>query len=183
MEFDVLFSTRKVANHISKSEGRAPYYCFFGGFAETEYRHFVTFSGKCFSDNPCQKNLSIFVDPDSDLPKWKGVATGDDFLSENAVVHYIDFTQNPSESDGTKIGGEPCFIRGAQADLFLSGLQENDAQFVLQLDEEDCFFISQPDIDKALRDVLCGGVLYLFAPISKDERVIDFNSCYFDHQM
>ena len=188
MDFENLFLRRESSNAIIKSNKLTLYQSIFGGSVhsmqiESRYRHFITFSKQCFSDNPAQQNLSIFVDPDSDLPEWKGIVTKEDFLPHSAVQHFIDFSQNQPKTNGTKIGGNPAFIRAAQADLLRPVLQKNNAHFVLQLDEEDCFFTSQPGIDKVLRDILCGGVLYIFAQIKDQENLIDFDSCFFDHQM
>lgn len=186
--FENLFVIREQALKIGEASDERQTKCWFAGdsFMEKDnvkYIHFVTFSKACFSANKEQQNLSIFVNPDSDLPAW--FACGNDELSflENALEFNLDIDLTEANENGSKIGGNPYYIRGAQAYSFEQSLTSENATYILEIDEEDFFPIQMPDIDKVRRDILCGGAIYLYARVNRNDSVIDFSTCWIDQQI
>lgn len=189
IDFNAIFLERERASAISQTGHPTPYKCWFGGTAknsnvEVRFKHYITFSKDCFSHNAAQQNISIFVDPKTDLPEWKVIAGN---LDSTTIVEPLSFClelspQNCHES-GSKIGGNPYYIRSAQAQLLQSKMQEMNLGFLLQLDEEDFFPAQTPGIDKYLRDSLCGGVIYVFAEIKTQASLISPDNFIVGHQI
>lgn len=189
MDFDSIYIERSQSIPIIKSDEPTSCKCWFGGTVkninlEERFRHYITFSKECFSQNARQQNISIFFDPKTDLPEWRAMATNLDASAiEGSLPFFLGLSLADGEESGSKLGGRPYYIRGAQAGLLLPELEEQGLGFLLQLDDEDFFPAQAPGIDKDIRDVLCGGVIYLFAKIEETERLITLDNFRVDHQM
>jgi hypothetical protein len=187
-DFSNLFIIREQALRIEQVMDKRKTKCWFAGdyFVEKEnakYIHFITFSKECFSTKKYQQNLSIFVNPDSGLPTWFACGYEDISFLENVLEFNLGANIIIANENGTKIGGNPYYIRGAQAYLFEKSLVSEGAQYILELDYEDFFPIRISGIDKARRDILCGGAIYLYAKVNEKDQTIDFSTCWIDHQI
>lgn len=189
MDFDSAYIERNKSVDFMKSDEQTIFKCWFGGMVknlniEERFRHYITFSKECFSQNAEQQNISIFFDPRTSLPEWKAIATDLDGSDvEDSLPFYLNLSFVGSEESGSKLGGKPYFIRGAQAGLLQPTLEEQGLEFLLQLDDEDFFPAQVSGIDKDIRDVLCGGAIYIFAKIDRREHLITLNNSCIDHQM
>ena len=186
--FNNLFVIRKNAFKIEQASDERKTKCWFAGDFIIErnnakYIHFITFSKECFSTNKSQQYLSIFVNPDSDLPVWLACGYKDISFLENASEYNLETNFIEAKGEGSKIGGNPYYIRGAQAYSFEQSLISENAKYILELDDEDFFPIQLSGIDKVRRDILCGGAIYLYARIDEEEQMIDFSKCRIDHQI
>ena len=186
--FNNLFVQRTQSFKIEQIENSTVTKCWFAGnsFLEREnikYIHFVTFSKECFSSNKMQQNLSIFVNPNSDLPTWFACGNKDNSFLENTFEYNLGINFGKTQEEGSKIGGNPYYIRAAQAFLFEQSIVSENAKFILTLDEEDFFPIYNPTIDKVRRDILCGGAIYLYVKINENEQILDFSKCWIDQHI
>jgi hypothetical protein len=138
----------------------------------------------CHSET--QENISILVDQDTPLPEWQVLTNAYDVANlEGAKEYSLVLEKAEKQMNGSKIGGEPYFIRGAQAAKMLKETVEpRSIAFIMQLDEEDFFALETPGIDKRLRDCLCGGAIYVYASLETGNKtVVAFSDAYVDHQM
>jgi len=185
-----MFKKRTEGALIQRSSERTPFMCWFAGDArhpadpEERFRHYATFSKGCFSPKEKQMNISVFVDPDTDLPEWSVAATDLDGSSIcNALSFYLDLKPCGQEDSGSKIGGGAHPIRGSQARRLEPVLTEKHLSFLMQIDEEDFFPPHAEGVDKWIRDALCGGAIYVFARIDTIEELIGADVFIVDHQM
>ena len=186
--FNSLFVKREQSLKIEQTANDTITKCWFAGnsFLEREsakYIHFITFSKECFSNNKSQKYLSVFVNPETELPNWLACNYSSIPFLENAMEFNLNLLSVENNEEGSKIGGKPYYIRGAQANLFEQNIEPENAKFILSLDEEDFFPIQIPTIDKVRRDILCGGAIYLYAKINECEQVLDFSKCWIDQHI
>lgn len=189
MDFDSIYIERSRSIPIIKSDEPTIFKCWFSGTVkninlEERFRHYITFSKECFFQNSQQQNISIFFDPKTSLPEWKSIATDfDESAIDGSLPFFLSLSFAGGKVSGSKLGGRPYYIRGAQAGLLLPALEEQGLGFLLQLDDEDFFPAQAPGIDKDIRDALCGGVIYLFTKIEEKEHLITLDNFLIDHQM
>lgn len=188
--FEEAFVKRGCSFAIKEADENSLYKCWFGGIPKAgqkdRFLHFATFSASCFSGSATQENISILVDPDTPLPEWQVLTNAyDENNLEGACEFNLELEKVEKQANGSKIGGEAYFIRGAQAAKMLKEIVEpRPIVFIIQLDEEDFFALETPGIDKRLRDCLCGGAIYVYASLEPgNNTVVAFSDAYIDHQM
>ena len=162
--------------------------CWFSGKLEPNslnenYMHFVTFSKNCFSDNDNQEYISIMVNPKAKLPEWKILINKSIMDIKNTIEFDIDLELKEEPNEYSKIGGKPYYINSGQAYQFEHIVKQNKLEFIMQISEEDFFPIKSSNIDKQIRDCLCGGVIYIFGKINLEKNVIDFSNVLIDHHI
>jgi hypothetical protein len=188
MDFSGLYLNNDYSLSI-KNGSNDIYKCWFTGELEkseqnNDYIHFVTLSKSCFSENENQNFISIMVNLDSELPEWKIINNKNDPQIKNAIEFSFELRLESKDIDGTKIGGEPIYINtGHVVKILEPSVLQNNLKFIMQIDEEDFFPIKTPNIDKRIRDCLCGGVVYIFAKVDIQNNIIDFTKNIIDHQI
>ena len=187
MNFKDLYINKNSSLLIRKGDDSI-FKCWFSGKVQQisqndNYLHFVTFSKNCFSDNETQDYISIMVNPEAKLPEWKIIVNKNLIDIESSIEFNLDLKIKEEFNEYSKIGGKPYYINSGQAIQFERIVIQNNLDFIMQLSEEDFFPIELPNIDKRIRDCLCGGVIYIFAKLNIEKNLIDFSNVLIDHHI